>query len=292
MISFRPILSANGFSRRSLLTVSLLGVVICVLAGAAYAILPYKSDWSDTYQPAVLRLLLGQPLYEGPSNSFLNAPWALIPLIPIAVFPPQLSRAMLFVVNLGSYIIVAIKLNAKPIGLAAFLLSYPVIYGLIYGQVDGLVSLGIILPPPLGLFFILAKPQIGLALAVFWLVEAWHTGGVKRVLVTFLPVTVVSVIAYCLYGNWFLRAGFPIGQTWNTSLWPQSLPIGVALLVVALQQRKREPALMASPFLSPYLAAHSWAVTLLGLISNTVLISVTSASVWLVWLLGGGAMNR
>jgi hypothetical protein len=199
---------------------------------------------------------------------------------------------LIFAVSFACYAIVAIKLGAKPFALAAFLLSYPVIYGLIYGQIDGLVMLGYILPPSIGLFFILAKPQIGFALAIFWLIESWRAGRSIKVITTLLPVTIAYTVSFKLFGNWLVQTAFPVNQMWNTSLWPQSLPIGLVLLALAMQQRKQAPAIAASPFLSPYLAAHSWAAVLLGLIPNSLLVTIGMASIWVVWLIGGGPVGR
>ena len=273
--------------------VAILAILLCGLVWSAYAILPYESDWSDAYRPAALQLLAGRSPYGlDPERPFLNAPWILIPLIPFAILPPQLGRALIFTVSFACYAIVAIKLGAKPFALAAFLLSYPVIYGLIYGQIDGIVMLGYILPPSIGLFFILAKPQIGFALAIFWLIESWRTGRSIKVITTLLPVTIAYTVSFKLFGNWLVQTAFPVNQMWNTSLWPQSLPIGLVLLALAMQQRKQAPAIAASPFLSPYLAAHSWAAVLLGLLPNSLLVTIGMASIWVVWLIGGGPVGR
>ncbi len=271
----------------------IISVVLIGLAAAVYVILPPDSDWRDAYRPAAWNLLAGRSPYGlSATRPFLNGPWILIPLIPFALLPPQLGRALIFVASLICYGLVAIKLGAKPWALVAFLVSYPVIYGLIYGQIDGLILLGLILPPPIGLVLLLAKPQIGLGVAVFWLVEAWRMGGWRKALVTIAPATLVFVLSFLIYGNWLAGSTFPLNQSWNTSLWPRSIPIGLVLIAAALRYRNQRPAIAASPFLSPYLAAHSWAVALLGLLPDTVLMIVGSAGIWIVWLLGGGPANR
>jgi hypothetical protein len=274
-----------------------LGVcLVLTVAGfiaAAYLILPTESDWSDAYRPAALNLLAGESPYNlSATRPFLNGPWILIPLIPFAVLPPQLGRALIFVASLVCYSVIAIKLGARPLALMAFLASYPVIYGLIYGQIDGLISLGLLLPPPIGLVVLTAKPQLGLGVAIFWLVEAWRTGGWRKVLATISPTGLVFLISFVLYGNWLIGATFPLSQTWNTSLWPQSIPVGLLLIAWALRRRNNRPAIMASPFLSPYLAAHSWAVALLGLLPDSLLMIIGSAGIWITWLLGGGPAGK
>ena len=168
--------------------------VLPVVLSAAYVTLPTSSDWNTTFRPATLELLAGRTPYR--IRGFYNAPWLLIPLVPLAALPPQLSRAVLFVVTLVVYGYVAVRLGARPAALVAFLLSYPMFRCVAYGQIDWLVSLGFILPPQIGLFFALAKPQIGLAPAVFWLTEAWRTGGIWEVVRVFGPVLLGFGLSY------------------------------------------------------------------------------------------------
>jgi hypothetical protein len=148
------------------------------------------------------------------------------------------------------------------------MLSFPVVFSLLFGQIDGMVSLGLIFPRSIGLFFILAKPQIGVIVAIFWLAEAWREGRWKLVLRTFSPVIVAFLLSFILFGFWplIILTHNLINTQHNTSLWPLSIAIGLPLLIYALFKRKENFALMSGSFLSPYVAPQSWSFSLLGLL--------------------------
>ena len=124
----------------------------------------------------------------------MNPVWILLPLIPLGMLPQRLGLIFFFVLILVIYIFIGLKLHAQPISLTAFMLSPGIFLSLQQLNIDAIVLLGFLLPAPLGLFFVLAKPQIGIGMAVYWLVEAWRTGGLRKVLITFAPVTIVQVI--------------------------------------------------------------------------------------------------
>ena len=172
---------------------------------------------------------------------------------------------MIAVVGLFAYTLVAIKMMTKPILIALFLTNPFLLEGLRNGNIDWMVPLGFLLPPQWGLFLVLAKPQIGLAVAVFWFIEAARSGGVRQVVTTFAPVTLALFASVVIYGPWPLGGlGLP-GVSWDFSLWPYSIPIGMALLIDAIQKRNIRPAVTAGPFLAPYVSIPGWSVALLGL---------------------------
>jgi len=174
-------------------------------------------------------------------------------------------------------------LKASPVALIAFLLSPPVFYGMRMLNVDILVLIGFVLPAPIGLFFVIIKPQMGIALVVFWLVEAWRNGGIKEVFKTFSPVTIATLLSFIIFGNWQAERQSDLpGSFWNASLWPWVIPIGLVLVMLSLRHRRKDYAISASPFLSPYLAYHSWAGVLLGLIKRDFELLIAVIGMWLV----------
>ncbi len=158
------------------------------------------ADWFGTYVPAVRALVAGQNPYKT-AHAFMNPVWILLPLIPLGMLPQRLGLIFFFVLILVIYIFIGLKLHAQPISLTAFMLSPGIFLSLQQLNIDAIVLLGFLLPAPLGLFFVLAKPQIGIGMAVYWLVEAWRTGGLRKVLITFAPVTIAQVITQILYGS-------------------------------------------------------------------------------------------
>ncbi len=242
--------------------------------------LPYAIDWSTAFRPATLTLLSGGNPYENPL--MIHAPWGMIPLIPLVLLPEAVGRAMLVFCGLACYAYVAHKLGASPIAVAFVLISPPVMHVLLNGNLDWLAAIGFIAPPQIGLFFISIKPQMGIAVAPFWLIQAWRLGGWKQVVKTFAPFTIVLLLSFAVFGLWPLGAARTGAYWWNASLWPMSIPVGLALFVTSIRKQKIEYAIAASPTLSPYVLFHSWIGVLLAIVSST---PETIAAVIGLWVL-------
>ncbi|HQU37726.1 MAG TPA: hypothetical protein PLR65_14170 [Anaerolineales bacterium] len=262
-----------------------IGIALMAVVGLSFVLAPFVPpaiDWTITFRPATLTLLSGLSPYG--RVYYVHAPWTLIPLIPLAVLPESVGRVMLFFCSLASYAFVAHKLGAKPIAVT-FLLASPLVMPLLLnGNMDWLAILGFIMPPQIGLFFISIKPQAGIAVAPFWLVEAWRKGGWRLVVKTFAPFTVVLLLSFVPFGFWpleILRNDIA-GVYFNASLWPMSIPVGLALFVTALRKRKLEYAMAASPCLSPYVLFYSWGGALLAIVSS---VPETIAAVIGLWIL-------
>ena len=272
----------NKFTSKKWLFILLSILIALGLSFPLAQIVPSAIDWTITFRPATLSLLSGDSPY---GNFYLvHAPWTLILLIPLALLPEAVGRVMLLFCGLASYTYVSHKLGAKPIATIFLLLSPLVMHVLLNGNMDWLAILGFVMPPQFGLFFISIKPQIGIAVAPFWLIEAWRIGGWKRVVKTFAPFTIVLLLSIVIYGFWpleFIRQKVP-QVFYNTSLWPMSIPVGMALFVTAIRKRKIEYAMAASPCLSPYLLFYSWSGVLLSIISS---VPETIAAVIGLWIL-------
>lgn len=264
-----------------------IGLSILAILGISFAIAPFVPpaiDWTITFRPAALTLLSGLSPYG--RVYYVHAPWTLIPLIPLAILPEEVGRTVLLFCSLASYTFVAHKLGGKKIAIAMFLLSPLVLHVILNGNMDWLAVLGFVMPPQFGLFFISIKPQIGIAVAPFWLFEAWRDGGWKQVLKTFTPFTIVLLLSFAIFGLWPLETVREniTGVFFNASLWPLSIPVGLTLFVTAIRKRKLEYAMAASPLLSPYLLFYSWGGALLAIISS---VPETIAAVIGLWILVG-----
>jgi len=237
-------------------------------------------DWLNVYRPASLELLkTGNPFrVEG----FFNAPWALLPLIPLALLPERLGYAAFTVTSLIAFGLAAYRFKARPLVFGAFLVSPPVLHSLVNGGIDWLPLIGFVLPPQIGLFLALVKPQMSIVVIPFWLVETWRTGGIRQVFKVFAPVTLALVLSFVAYGLWPLRFGQEVSLWWNASLWPTSIPVGLALAVAAVRQRKLELAMGASPCLSPYVLFHSWSGALAALLQSPLEFYAAWIGLWIL----------
>lgn len=246
--------------------------------------LPIAYDWHYAYRPATLALLSGHSPYLITSENFSNAPWALIPMIPIALLPETTGRLLLIFVSLISFAIVAVKLGAKPIALVAILLSPLVFQCLYYGQIDFLPLLGLIFPPWLGLFFVTIKPQVGVGIALFWMIEAWQLGRTRKVVTTFLPVTIAILLSFVVFGFWPSN-GLTLYHVTsvNTSMWPSGIVFGIFLMAKAIKNKDVSPSMAASPLFSPYVLSHSWITVPMALVRHQRITIATTIAMWIIY---------
>ncbi len=264
------------------LSIGIIVLVGVLLTWAMAVFLPPAVDWHTVFRPASLAFLAGESPYS--IDGFYYVPWAILPLIPMAILPENIGRAILVLATLASFLYTARQLGAKPIALLFLLVSPPVLHEVLNGNIDWLVVLGFVFPPQIGLFFILIKPQLGVAVGIFWLIKSWQDGGWKNTVRIFLPASLALLLSVAIYGWWFLSAGQTVSFWWNASLWPVSIPIGLALLVTAIRKKRIEFAMGASPCLSPYVLFHSWVGALLAIIAS---VPETIAAVIGLWILVG-----
>lgn len=254
--------------------------VLVIFSFIVAPFMPTGVDWSTVFRPAAREMLYLHSPFSVPG--FFNPPWAAIALIPFAVFPEQVGRVFLIFTGLIAYAYIAYKLGGGKWAIMAIVLSPPVMHNMLNGNIDWLALLGLVLPPQLGLFFITMKPQIAIAVVFFWLIESWRMGGYRQTIKVFWPITLVTILSLFLYGLWPLRAKVEVDLWWNASLWPVSLPVGLALLVTALRKRDISYAMGASPCFSPYILFHSWIIAVYAIVRST---PETIAAVIGLWIL-------
>jgi hypothetical protein len=117
-------------------------------------------------------------------------------------------------------------------------------------------------------------------MAIFWLVEAWRKGKYQEVFRIFAPVSLAYLISFLFYGLWPLGLLGMTNDLYNKSLWPVGIPIGIALLYKSIRDRNAIYAMGASPFLSPYVNATSYAVVLFPFVPNAFLFLIAVALSW------------
>jgi hypothetical protein len=243
-------------------------------------------DWTLTYRPVALAALSGESPYTA-DDTYAAAPWAVIPLIPLALLPVETGRGILFVIGIVAYAFIAIRLGAKKIALAAFLISPPVLHCLLNSNLDWMVLLGLIMPPWIGLIFLAIKPQLGIAVAIFYAVQAFRQGGIKQLVKTIAPVSSLVLLSFAVYGLWPLRFSNTLvyANSWNWSAFPWSIPVGLAVLAYALWKDKKAFSAAASPMLSPYVLLHSWVGVLLPFLTNNAASVIAVVLSWVIVLL-------
>jgi hypothetical protein len=272
-------------ARLLLTALAVLTITCAALLWGDILLHPEGNDWLKSFRPAITELFSGGNPYF--AHGFLGPPWVLLPLAPLALLPPDIGLVVVAAINLFAFGYVAHRLGAKPLVIATLLVTPQVLWGSHMGNIDWMVALGLVMPPRVGLFFVLAKPQIGAPIALFWLVEAFRRGGLPAALKTFAPVSIALLASFSLYGLWPLQATGVLDVPWNISLFPYALPVGIALLAASICNRRLNLAIFSSPFFSPYLAVYSLPVAVLGLLPAQLSTTVALISLWGIWLLRG-----
>jgi hypothetical protein len=240
-----------------------------VLATAVWlASLVPNADWSGQYDAAARGIFLGRSPYE--QLPYSNPPWTALFLTPFTILPPNLARGAVLVCTLAAWIYIGWRLRAPKIAFIAMLLSPTAIAALLAANVDAFVMLGVFLPPTLGLFLLMMKPQVGLGAVFLDLVSAWRERGVGGVLRVFAPLCIALGLSAFLFPEWVDRMIRLTANGWNRSLFPFGVPIGVLLLWIAVRKGNAFWALVASPFFAPYLTFPSYLVIQIGFLHPDV----------------------
>ena len=273
----------RAIDHEKVLVVAIACIAILVIAVPLSKILPPGVDWHLMFRPAAMAVLEGKSPYS--VEGFFNAPWTVLVLIPFALLSEEMGRAMLFLLSFIAYSLVAYRIGAKHITVIAFMISPPVLHGLLNSNIDWLALLGFILPPQIGLFFVAIKPQVGIGIMIFWLFQSWKTGGWRETIRIFFPFTLAILASLLIFGLWPLRFNQTISFSWNASFWPASIPLGLVLLVHAIRTMDIRYAMPAGPCLSPYVIFHSWVGALLPLLTLKWETIIAVIGLWLVVLL-------
>lgn len=224
-------------------------------------------DWRISFLTACRQFRNGTSPYGMPILGFFNPPWILPLLLPLSFLRESLAVPLLYAGNLFTFAWLALRFGMRGWLVPFYLLLGGSMLNAYFGNVEFLPALGLVAPPSLGLLLVLLKPQIGAPVAAFWTVEAWRIGGWTRVVRIWAPFLAAFAVSWALYGDWFRHGASAANLVWNTAPWPWGIPLGVALLLVAMGRRDLRWALLSIPFLTPYLSRITWAFPLLGLLT-------------------------
>lgn len=244
----------------------------------------YYVDWIYAFRPAVWEILSWRSPYN--VQGVYNPPWTFIPLIPLAILPPKWGGIILSLISLFALLFIAIRLGANRYVALSFLLIPQIAFKTISNpNIDFLAAIGFILPPQIGLFFLAMKPQIGIAVAIFWFIESWRDGGWKQVVRIFSPISIALLISIIMYGPYFVNAVHLTDYEtiwYSYPLWPYTIPVGLSLLFYAVQKREISYSIIGSPFVSPYVASYTYPFLLLGLVNTPIIYLAAYIGFWLI----------
>src|SRR5688572_11335677 len=189
------------------------------------------NDWENTYIAGVIAFLTGHNPYSS-TELFASPPWTLFFLAPLVWVPPQL--AMIFPLLALFFL----SLRPRKIYLLPIVgLSFPFIACSIYGNIDWMVMIGVVIGGRLGIILDTLKPQAGLFAVVAEISKRETT---RERIMLLIPLAVLVVITIPLLGSW-LDWMFVIGAAnngiRNFSLFPYTIPLGIIGLYLAWRRK-------------------------------------------------------
>ena len=261
----------------------LAAIVFLIIVVLVYQIKPlYAYDFRTYFYPASRLFIVGQNPYA--VDGFYNPPWLLIAMIPFALLPEQWAQAVFLSTAMCTFLLVCAKLRLGRLSTLAFLLSFPTIYSLLYGNLEWLVLLGLLLPPQIGVFLVLIKPHVGLGIFLYWVIQAWRKERTSGVFKLLWPLLTVALISMLIYGPWPLRFALAAESSTtrglNASAWPWLLPLGFYIAFEMVEQPDLKKSLLIGPALSPHLVEGSWCGLFIAFSDRPVAMVLANLAVW------------
>ena len=224
-----------------------------LVVGWSWLTLPIGGlDWRDDIAPAA-RHWWPAPWTEG----LPLLPWAGMLFSPLAGLPDRPATALL---NGASVVVLALVVRhfGGPSWLAVPLLASPFGFWMFRnGQTDCLILGGLLFFNGLDPLIFALKPQV----AIGALVARFKRAGVDRWRYV-MPFGLALVVSLVIWWGWPLAllgfADILVPSSWNWSLWPYGLLVGLILLWQAWRTGDDRWGVAASPFLFPYVNAPSF----------------------------------
>ena len=142
---------------------------------------------------------------------------------------------------------------------------------ILFGNIEWLPLLGLILPGPFSLIFFCIKPQATLGFIAILLYKEWEKGKWKAIAKTILPTIFLGSANILIWGLPNLPSSNNPGLR---SLFPYSLLIGIPALLLALRNQDDRIAGLVGPFISPYVTFHGYLPALLAFRGKWMLIAL------------------
>jgi len=212
------------------------------------------ADFAIFYH-AAWALRLGQSPYT--VAGFYNPVWALLPILPLTWLPIEMACVVYSGVTLIVIVTALYLLHVRGRRLIGVVLLSPLVWAnLMYANVDGFVLLGAALPPVIGIWLLILKPQWTIVLIVGWSMRAYRAAGWCGVGRLLGPVCIVLTMGAIVFG--LPRPDLSVMHSWSADVFPYGLPLAGWLIGQMWHNQDEDAALAAGLFLSPYVGITSW----------------------------------
>lgn len=242
------------------------------------------ADWERFFMPAVSVFMRGLTPY---GYGFYNPPYTLVLIMPFALLPIMLSRVLIFCTSFGVLAWVAHVRGASVWTLILFLLSPFTLLSLGMGNVEWLTVLGVALANSVGVALMLIKPQMTIGVLGFLALDKVRVRDWRGGVLLFAPAAMLYTVSAWMYPTWLTSvAGYESTSIANAAL-PAfiGLPIGTAMLALALKTKRNEWALAASPCFFAALSPAVWLVVALAAVRSLKISVAVFVVSWMLILI-------
>ncbi len=149
----------------------LFGLILVLAIAIAVAMPPGGVDFKLFFYPAGQMAVNGQSPYlvEG----FYNPIWTVLPFMALSFLPLELAWRVWIAISILGYSLVLYRLNFSANGIILLIFSPFILAATFYGNIDWMVLLGATLPPVIGIWLVIIKPQIGIIVILLWAIRIW-----------------------------------------------------------------------------------------------------------------------
>lgn len=248
--------------RRNKKYLFLIGFVLIISILIFSSVPPQAVDWHYVFYP------VSQSVFKPYSiQGFINPPWITIILYPFHFLSEQTSLVINATLNFTIFFSLIYKKRGNLLSILLTFTSYPFISSVANGTIEWIPALGFFFPNALGIILILTKPQVGLLAGIDWFIR-------KKNKVSFIGVPALWIgISFLVWKNWPMllwsnAQNTPI-KTWNMSLFPWLIPIGILLVFYMVRYKPENGELfgvIATFCFVPYWAVYS--LTILFVLSS------------------------
>ena len=235
----------HSFIIAFLLTAPLIGYIL-------YFVHLEMADFTIVFYPVAQT-----PMHPYRIQGFINPPWTALFIAPLALFPYELSRILMSLMNMLITGLLVHKYGGNRMSLFVVLTSYPFLFLLGSGSVEWIPMLGLLFNLPI---LILAKPQSGVFILIIWFKQSEHK---KKFVLSIATLLILSMFVWQGWPQLMLEnINLPLNAMGSSPLnklniWPRSIPFGLAMLYYAWKHDDELFSIIATWLLTPYTIYHS-----------------------------------
>jgi hypothetical protein len=251
--------------------------LIVVGVAVAVALKSYLADDFVCLYAAGRAILNGTNAYAVPA--YLSPIHVAILFAPLALLPFDLAYRLHGAVCAMVFVYVFWTLTKSQRRQTLALIAAPFMWLSIQsGNMEWMPFLGLLLPSPWNVLFLMTKPQMGLIASGVIIVAHLRQHRWRQSILAVLLVGVTYGVSLLLGMNW----SEALRPTWNISAWPVGLLIGIPLGIYAVWQNDLRAGLAAAPLISPYASPMTWSAVTPWLVQKRWGVVVVPVLSWLL----------